>query len=269
VPELPDVEGFRRVLSRHAVSERIVNIDVRDAGVIRGQSSGDFVGHLEGRVWEEPERRGKWLLAPTDGPALLLHFGMTGSLLWSGHAGADQAGSDRSDRVVFEMGSGRLVYRDLRKLRGLWLAAGEDAIAEVIGPQGPDALDLTGSALTDRLDGRRGNLKTVLMDQRVIAGLGNMLSDEVLWRSRNHPMRAFADLARPERGNLDRSLQQTLRTSVKAGRIPRSRSWLSSQRSVVDPRCPRCDHPLSTSRLGGRTSYWCPTCQPAPDALSG
>lgn len=260
MPELPDVEGFRRVLSRHAVGEQIVNIDVRDPGVIRGQSSADFVGRLKGRVLGEPERRGKWLLAPTDGPTLLLHFGMTGSLLWSPRSERP----DGADRVVFETGSGRLVFRDLRKLRGLWLAADDDAIAEVIGPQGPDALNLTGSELVDRLDSHRGNLKSLLMDQRVIAGLGNMLSDEVLWRSGIHPTRAFADLEPRERRDLDRSLQRALRASVKAGRIPRSRSWLSSQRSLDDPRCPRCHDALRTSRLGGRTSYWCPTCQPAP-----
>ena len=85
-------------------------------------------------------------------------------------------------------------FRDQRKLGGIWLADSEEAVREVIGEQGPDALGLTGRRLEERLDGRRGALKSMLMDQGVVAGLGNMLSDEVLWRARLHPARRFGDL---------------------------------------------------------------------------
>jgi formamidopyrimidine-DNA glycosylase len=264
VPELPDVEGFKRVLSEHAAGRQITGIEVRDAGVIRGRTVVDFVGSLSGRVFAEPARAGKWLLAPTDGPTLLAHFGMTGSLLWAGPDEDLNGWQNRYDRVLFDVGTGRLIYRDQRKLRGLWLCAPEEECAALLARQGPDALGLTGRRLSDRLQGHRGVLKAVLMDQSVIAGLGNMLSDEVLWRARIHPARQFASLDTAERRRLDRSLQTVLRASAEQGGIPRTNRWLSSRRNAGG-RCPRCHSALRTSRLAGRTSYWCPACQLAKD----
>jgi formamidopyrimidine-DNA glycosylase len=82
VPELPDVEHFRRVLREHVMGKRVNAVEVLDHGVIRGRSSFDFVGQLVGRRFLDPERYGKWLVAGTDGPKLLFHFGMTGALTW-------------------------------------------------------------------------------------------------------------------------------------------------------------------------------------------
>jgi formamidopyrimidine-DNA glycosylase len=260
VPELPDVERFRCLLQDHVVGEKITAVEVVDPGVIRGLSSQDFVNKLEGRRFGLPERRGKWLLAPLNGPTLLFHFGMTGSLVWGL---ADGGPLSRFDRVIIDVGPGKLVFNDQRKLRGLWLADDEDGISAVTGKLGPDALGLTNSQLEQRLTGRRGALKSALMDQQVVAGLGNMLTDEVLWRARIHPARRFGELAPVERQVLGRALQNVLRASVKVGDIPRHARWLSSQRSRADPKCPRCRTSLVTSRIGGRTSYWCPDCQPS------
>lgn len=260
MPELPDVEGFRRVLLNHVVGEEVTTVEVRDSGVIRGRSGQDFEGQLVGRRFKEPERRGKWLLAPADKLVVLVHFGMTGSLRWDPGEGR----WSRHDRVAIGFGSGTLVFRDQRKLGGMWLAGDDDQVREVIGEQGPDALGLSGWRLEERLEGRRGTVKSVLMDQSVLAGLGNMLSDEVLWRARIHPARRLGELGSSERRELSRCLQQVLRASVQAQEIPRRPTWLSSQRSQAEPCCPRCRGHLATSRIGGRTSYWCPVCQPAP-----
>ena len=112
VPELPDVEGFRRLLHRHVVGQEVTAVEVRDPGVVRARSGQDFVRQLEGRRFSEPERRGKWLLARMDGPTVLFHFGMTGSLVWEPPDGE----SLRFDRVVIRGGRGNLVFRDQRKL---------------------------------------------------------------------------------------------------------------------------------------------------------
>jgi formamidopyrimidine-DNA glycosylase len=257
VPELPDVEGFRRLFQHHMVGKTATAVDVRDAGVIRGRSGEDFRAKVEGRRFADPDRRGKWLLAPTDGPTVLFHFGMTGSLVWD----SPHTEPHNFDRVLIQVDSGTLVFRDQRKLRGIWLSDDEDGVGEVIGEQGPDALGLSARRLEDCLCGRRGALKSALMDQHVIAGLGNMLSDEVLWRAKIHPARRFDDLRPSERAGLSRCLQRVLRASVEVGAIPRRATWLSSQRSRPDPQCPRCRVRLTTSRIGGRTSYWCPGCQ--------
>jgi len=260
VPELPDVEGFRRLLESHVVGKDVTAVEVFDPGVVRGRSVQDFVQRLEGHRFAEPDRHGKWLLAPTDGPTLLFHFGMTGSLVWN----SPECERLRFDRVVICVESGRLVFRDQRKLRGLWLADDESGVRATIGEQGPDALGLSARMLEERLAHRRGALKSVLMDQRVISGLGNMLSDEALWRAKLHPTCRFSDLGPSERRELGTSLQRVLRASVRLGAIPRKATWLASQRSRPDPHCPRCRNRLEISRVGGRTSYWCPACQPAP-----
>ena len=260
MPELPDVEGYRRLFDRYAVGKLVVAVVVRDAGVIRSGSSGSFVRRLVGRRFAQVERVGKWLLAPTDGPTLLIHFGMTGALQWLG-PDDDQ---HRFDRVLLQVDGGELAYRDQRKLRGLWLADEADEITRVTGPQGPDAAALTGAQLEHILEPHRGELKSLLMNQELIAGLGNMLTDEVLWRAKIHPCRVFADLEQQERRSLGQMMERTLRTSIKHGEIPRTPRWLSSQRAVDNPRCPRCRATLCTSRVAGRTSLWCPVCQPSP-----
>lgn len=257
MPELPDVERFRRLFDGHATGRAVISVSIQDEGVIRAPSGKEFAKALKGRTFDSPLRRGKWLIAPTDGPTLLLHFGMTGSLVWDESAGK----LGRFQRVAIIFGSGALIFQDQRKLGGLWLAKNDARVREIIGDQGPDALGLTGRDLEARLRLKRGAVKSTLMNQSVLSGLGNMLSDEVLWQARVHPARRYGDLTAGERHRLDLCLQRVLRASIKSGAIPRRTSWLSSQRSRPEPQCPRCHGPLATSSIGGRTSYWCPHCQ--------
>jgi formamidopyrimidine-DNA glycosylase len=102
------------------------------------------------------------------------------------------------------------------------------------------------------------------MDQTVIAGLGNLLVDEILWRARLHPQQKPARLDSRQWGRLHRSMGQVLRGSVKVGRVPTRRSWLTGVRDKDDPVCPRCGAGLRRLRIGGRTTALCPRCQPAP-----
>ena len=255
MPELPDVEGFRRRLARHAGGRRIRSVEVLDAGVVRNTSAAGLRRALTGRHLERPQRRGKWLLAPTDGPLLLLHFGMTGSLEWNGEP-------HPHDRVILHLDDGDLRYRDQRKLQGLWLAHDDEEAARITGPEGPDALGLPKAKLQERLAGKRSGLKAALMDQATVAGLGNIVNDEVLWRARLHPDRRPGSLTPAEWGRLHRALGHVLRTSVKKGEVPRGRSWLTGVRDERHPSCPRCKTALRRTKTGGRTTLWCPSCQP-------
>jgi formamidopyrimidine-DNA glycosylase len=169
MPELPDVERFRLLLHSRVVGRKVTAVEVLDPGVVRGRSGHEFTRRLEGRYFGEPARRGKWLLAPTDGPIVLFHFGMTGGLVWDRPDGELL----RFDRVVIHFGTGKIVFRDQRKLHGIWLADGEDDARAVTGALGPDALGLTRRQLEERLTGRRGALKALLLDQQILAGLGN------------------------------------------------------------------------------------------------
>jgi formamidopyrimidine-DNA glycosylase len=263
MPELPDVEGYRRALSQRLPGRRIVGVEVCDAGILRNRTADRFAQELVGRRFGEPSRQGKWLILPTDGSSFVVHNGMTGRPYF---VVADEEGGetgDRYDRLVITTDDGRLRYADLRKLRGVWLADDDGELADVIGPQGPDALGLTPAQFADRLSGRRGQLKTVLMDQAVVAGLGNMLSDEICWRVRLHPATPVASVPSDELRRVGTQLRSTLRSAVRAGHIPRTRGWLNSRRADPDPApCPRCATTLRRSRIGGRTSLWCPRCQP-------
>ena len=258
MPELPDVEGSRRLLERHVAGRTISEVEVLDASVLRNISGAALRRVLLGRRFGEPDRKGKWLLAHTDGPIVLFHFGMTGSLVWEDDGGVPH----RHDRVVFVTDAGRLSYRDQRKLRGIWVAKDDTAAARIIGHQGPDALGLSRRDLQRALRGRRGAIKPALMDQTVIAGLGNTLSDEILWRARLHPTRSADSLDGEELGRLHRALGTAVRASARAGRIPRRASWLTGERDEEHSVCPRCHHELQRSRIGGRASLWCPRCQP-------
>jgi formamidopyrimidine-DNA glycosylase len=258
MPELPDVEGFRRVLETCAKGRVIQRVDVRDAGVLHGVSARRLSDALEGRRFTKPERHGKWLLARTGGPTLILHFGMTGRLLCA-HPD-DEA--EAHDRVLFTVGGDRqLRYRDQRKLQGLWLADESD-VARLLDRQGPDAMAVDRRAFEALLSARRGRVKTVLTDQSVLAGLGNLLADEILWRAGLRPAGRASDLTEAERRRLYTHMRRTLRSAVTAGCVPPRDSWLTGHRDDPLPACPRCGAPLRRTRIAGRGTVWCPQCQP-------
>ncbi|MFG3507183.1 Fpg/Nei family DNA glycosylase [Streptomyces sp. NPDC047821] len=260
MPELPDVEGFRREFASCATGRVVQRVDVRDTGVLHGVSARQLRDALEGRRFTEAERHGKWLLARTgDGPTVLLHFGMTGLLVC---AHPDEV-TDAHDRVLFTVAGGRqLRYRDQRKLQGLWLADDDSAVARLLDRQGPDALAVDRAGFEAVLRARRGRVKTVLTDQSALAGLGNLLADEILWRAGLHPTCRASDLSERERRRLYALMRRTLRSAVTAGRVPPRDSWLTGHRDDPVPACPRCGGPLRRSRLAGRTTVWCPRCQP-------
>ncbi|PRX46507.1 formamidopyrimidine-DNA glycosylase [Prauserella shujinwangii] len=262
MPELPDVEGFRRVLARHAVGAPVRAVAVLDNQVLRGFGPERLREVLRGRRFGEPWRHGKWLVVPIIPPgaeqsSLLLHFGMTGELVWAD----DDGGRHRHDRVVFVLPEGELRYRDMRKLTGVRLAGNAAECRSLLADLGPDALGLTRGELARVLAGRRGRIKPTLADQAVVAGLGNLLVDEILWRARIAPQRSVADLEPGDVTRLHRQLGTVLRRSIEAARVPPRPSWLTGRRDEPSGSCPRCGTTLSHGRVGGRGTVWCPRCQ--------
>jgi formamidopyrimidine-DNA glycosylase len=200
------------------------------------------------------------LLVPVDaGPVLMAHFGMTGSLLWAPDGGERH----RHDRVVFVLPDGELRYRDMRKLQGLRLALDEDEVKQVLAGIGPDALTVSRAYLSQLLGGKRRQVKPALVDQSVLAGLGNLLADEILWRAGINPSRKCTDLNDDELARLHAKMRAVLRTSIKDGRVPPRKSWLTGHRDDDPGSCPRCGAALAHGRSGGRGTTWCPRCQPA------
>ncbi|GAB2874128.1 bifunctional DNA-formamidopyrimidine glycosylase/DNA-(apurinic or apyrimidinic site) lyase [Streptomyces deserti] len=259
MPELPDVEGFRKVLESCATGRVIQRVEVRDTGVLHGVSARGLRGALEGRRFTEPVRHGKWLLAHTDdGPTLMLHFGMTGRLVCARPHDA----AEPHDRVLFTMAGGRqLRYRDQRKLQGLWLAADDSQVARRLARQGPDALAVDRETFEAALSSHRGRVKTVLTDQSVLAGLGNLLADEILWRARLCPTSRASDLTESDRRRLYTQMRRTLHSSITAGCVPPRDTWLTGHRDDPSPTCPRCGDTLHRSRVARRGTVWCGRCQ--------
>jgi formamidopyrimidine-DNA glycosylase len=258
VPELPDVEGFRRYFVEHAAGRAVRSVWV-DPTILRNASERAVRAALAGQRFEDPERRGKWLVCWTDGPALLLHFGMTGQLVSSRH----ERERHRWDRLILVLDDGEeLRYRNMRKLGGVWLAHDPTEVGAIVGHLGPDALRVTRKEFERRLRRRRGGLKAALMDQSFVSGVGNIFADEILWQARLHPQRPVPSLSDDERRVLFDRMRSILRGAASVddyhGAYPR---WLARVRGRPDAPCPRCGTPLRRATVAGRTTYWCPACQ--------
>jgi formamidopyrimidine-DNA glycosylase len=257
VPELPDVEGFRRALADGAPGKRVRSVAVLDRALLRNTTPQGFGRALHGGAFGEPRRHGKWVLAPVGEVCVLMHFGMTGSLEWA-DSGRPR---HRHDRVVLLCGASELRYRNMRKFGGIWLARDGRQRDRVTGPLGPDAQDLRRDDLHDLLARRRGGIKAALMDQRLIAGIGNLLADEILWRARLDPRARCSSLRRSRRDAVYDALRATIRESIPRGRVPHGPNWLTRVRDEREPRCPRCGSRLRKATVAGRTACWCPRCQ--------
>ncbi|MGW6790541.1 Fpg/Nei family DNA glycosylase [Streptomyces chartreusis] len=259
MPELPDVEGFREVLDGCGSGRCVQRVEVRDTGVLRGVSGQRLRREVEGQRLGRPWRHGKLLIVPfADELALVWHFGMTGELIC---AGADEP-PVAHDRVVLTLDDERqLRYRDQRKLQGIRLTMNQSALARLLDRLGPDALDMTREDFVDLLAERRGAVKGVLMDQSLIAGLGNLLCDEILWRARVAPRRPARALGNTEARHVYTAMRGVLATATRAGCVPPRRNWLTGHRDDREPACPRCGRGLRARRVAGRRTVWCEHCQ--------
>jgi formamidopyrimidine-DNA glycosylase len=266
VPELPDVEQFRRFFALHAAGRAARSVEALDPAIVRNATPEELDRALRGHRFQGPRRHGKWLLAGTDGPVLLLHFGMTGDLIWSG----DEPERHRHDRLILHLDEGELRYRDLRRFGGAWLALDAAGLANVTGPLGPDALDVSRAEFLRLLERRRGGVKAALMDQSLVAGVGNLLADEVLWQAKLHPRERVQVLDAAARRALFQTLHRVLRRAVDhVDSLERERRWLNPVRGLPGATCPRCRTPLERTVAAGRTTYLCPTCQTAPSDPPG
>jgi formamidopyrimidine-DNA glycosylase len=268
MPELPDVECYRRVLERHGLRREIAGVRVSERRILDGVTPKRLAEGLVGAAFAATRRHGKHLLARLDrGGWLALHFGMSGALA---PFAADEDEPDYTRvRFDFEDG-GHLAYISRRLLGRVGLA--DDADAFVRDHElGPDALALARDrgAFMARIAGTKRAVKPALMDQGLIAGIGNEYSDEILWQARIHPQARLDKLDDDALARLHRALRRVLETAVARGagseafldRLPKG--WLLPRR-VKDGTCPRCAKPLAIIRSGGRTAYLCPACQPKP-----
>ncbi|HUP60416.1 MAG TPA: DNA-formamidopyrimidine glycosylase family protein [Thermoanaerobaculia bacterium] len=264
MPELPEVETYKRYFAKHALHQRIARVDVRDERILADIRKETFAGRLKGREFTETLRHGKHLFCRVTGqpgnrataPAptwLHLHFGMTGDLAYY----RAPEPPPRFAKIVFEFdGGGRLAFEDMRLFGLANLVDDPDAFIRERG-LGPDPLDLDSRAFARLLDKRRGAIKSLLMSQEIIAGLGNLYVDEILFQTNIHPRRPAGRLRDAETRALFTTMRRILRTAIERDLPPRS---LFHHREEGE-RCPRCGGTLRRTVVFGRTTYFCPKHQ--------
>jgi formamidopyrimidine-DNA glycosylase len=278
VPELPEVETVRRALEPVLLGRRFVRVRIDDARLVRPYEPAEVAAELEGERVESVGRRGKYLIVRFEsGRVLLIHLRMTGSLR---HAPSGSLPEDPHRRAVVKLDDGSdVAYRDVRRF-GTWLllepGEAEPYLAGKVGVEPLEAL-FTAARLGEKLAGRRGALKAALLDQRLIAGLGNIYVDEALSRARLNPLRAAGSLDRPELRRLHRGIRAALEhglarqgSTLRDYRLPDGSGGSMQDEFRVYGRggepCDRCGTPISRIRIAGRSSWFCPACQPEQPA---
>ncbi len=260
MPELPDVEIFRRYLNATALHQKIQTVRVHHDRVLKGISKTTLQRRLKGQELKQTTRHGKHLFAALSKKGwLMLHFGMTGFLRY--FKAEDKMPGHVRMEVLFSNGY-RLAYDCQRMLGQVSLVEDPRSFAEK-EKLGPDALeDLDVDTFRTAVSGRRGKIKSTLMNQEVVAGIGNIYADEILFQARLHPAIPANTLDNKDFENLYRCMDRVWQESIDAGADPDAMpdDFLLPHRSEKDS-CPRCGGPVKKITISGRSGYYCPKCQ--------
>ena len=273
MPELPEVETLRRdLLSAGICGETINNADIYWDRTIRDPEPSLFRQQIRGKVITGVYRRGKYLSFVLDGGLfLLVHLRMTGGLSLE----ETPYFADTHDRVIFNLGSRRLVFHDTRKFGRMQLTREPEKILNTLGPEPFDPA-LNSAGLRFRLKGSRRSLKALLLDQSVIAGLGNIYTDESLFAAGLNPARPGVSLSEAESERLLGSIRVALLSGIEnrgtslgdgdsnfssSGMYGGNAEALKVFRRTGQP-CFICGTPILRVVLAQRSTHYCPVCQP-------
>jgi len=273
MPELPEVETIKNELAPWVVGQSFTKVTVLDDKLTCGCSAREVRRGLIGQKVESLERRGKYLIFRlSNGMSLIIHLRMTGSLL------LNPQGVGRYARAVFHFSNGhRFVFSDRRRLGLMWLV--NDAHT-VVGKLGPDPLDkgFTANVLRQRLSRHHIPVKAALLNQCIVAGIGNMYADEALFAARIHPLRKADDLSPEEVRTLHNNIRRILRKAIgsKGASVdtyvrPEGELGTAHFDFKVAHRggeaCPICGSPIERVPVQNRGTYFCPGCQPSAPCL--
>ncbi|MCL2582542.1 MAG: hypothetical protein FWE35_08825 [Streptosporangiales bacterium] len=264
MPELPEVESARSVIERAALDRKIASVDDTDGYVCRPHLAGQIASALTGTTLTSAHRRGKSLWCDTDrGPVLGIHLGMSGKIVITDSDGGETDGGDywkrgraagdyrhtRFSLTFADGGTLRLV--DPRRL-------GRVRLDPSFSDLGPDAGTISADEFTAAL--RRGHapLKARLLDQHVLAGVGNLLADEIAWRAGVNPARTVDTLTGPERDKLYQAVRGSVADAIRDGGV---HTLTLMTHRTPGGHCPRDGAELRRGKVGGRTTFWCPDHQ--------
>jgi formamidopyrimidine-DNA glycosylase len=276
MPELPEVESVRTKLEPVLTGRTFERVEIADTRLVRPYEPAEVAAELEGERVAAVERRGKYLIVRFESDrVLLIHLRMTGSLR---HSGSGLVTDDPHRRAVVRLDDGSdVTYRDVRRF-GTWLLLEpgelEPYLASRLGDEPLDTL-FTAARLGERLANRRAPIKAALLDQRTLAGMGNIYVDEALWRAKIHPLRPAESLDKAELRRLHKGVRAALELGIRRQgstlrdyALPDGGSGSMQDEFKVYGRagepCSRCGTPIAKSRVAGRGTWFCPTCQRGP-----
>jgi formamidopyrimidine-DNA glycosylase len=290
MPELPEVETIARGLRRTIVGKRIEEVKANFPGIVR-QNFRSFRRSVIGKEIQGVRRRGKCLLIDlSGGRTILVHLGMTGNLLFAkgvgsppqtpARRGSQAAPYDKHDHLIFRFSDANkeLRYNDLRKFGKLkaFNTAEEKAVPE-LAKLGPESLEIIPSEFARIFGRRKARVKSALLNQQIVAGLGNIYADESLFEARIHPERRADSLSERKLKDLHTAIRKTLQKAIRAGgssidnyvHVDGQIGGFQLQHQVYGregERCGVCGAKIKRIKISQRSSYFCPKCQALKDA---
>ena len=263
MPELPDVETLRRYFSSTALHQKIESVETNSDYVLKDITPQWLGRKLSGNAFSVARRHGKFFFAGLEQSSdwLLLHFGMTGNLKYY----QDMDEQPQHELVAFHFDNGyTLAYVMTRKLGEVRIISGVDEFIQKRN-LGPDVCgdDFTWDCFKSLLHGRHGMIKPTLMNQSIMAGIGNVYSDEILYQSRTHPKTPVNHLTGDQMHRIYDQIDKVLRTAIDHQADPNQfpDSYITPLRGQDEADCPGCSGKLAHLTVSGRTSYYCPDCQ--------
>jgi formamidopyrimidine-DNA glycosylase len=265
MPELPEVETIKRELDRVVLGKKIVDIIVNKPKVIKEPTKDKFISGLKNAVIKKILRKGKGLIFQlSNGKSLVIHLRMTGQLIYPGNATVA--------RVSFELSDGKLLDFNDRRLLGELRLVDNWQDMKFFRELGPEIYDLTIERFAQMLSTKTTKIKSLLMDQTFICGIGNLYAAEALFRAGIHPLRTANSLSNREKQRLFKEIKDTLNEAIRyRGSSIDQYVQLSGQRGGYvkyhkvygreGQACVKCKTKIKRISLGGRGTYFCPKCQ--------
>lgn len=261
MPEMPDVEVFKDFVDDTSLYQRITGSEILHLKIVRSMSGTTLTRHLKDRMLEDMRHHGKVLFVRLDAAKgwLWFHFGMTGYFT----AGKRQDPAQENHiRFILKFANRRLLRFHCPRLFGQvgWVADFKEYVQR--HKLGPDALAISQKDFLKRFQDTSGGIKAALMNQSLLAGIGNVYSDEILFKSRLHPQRSMKSLDATSLRRLNRDMLLVLRQAIKYRADPQQipDSWLLHHRRG-NSTCPRCGGTINRIAVHQRSAYFCQSCQ--------
>jgi formamidopyrimidine-DNA glycosylase len=259
MPELPDVELFKKYFDKHALHKKIDHVEVADTKILDHTSEKELNNTLSSVKFTSSERHGKYFFIKIDkSSGLSMHFGMTGEIQYL----KEKEENPKSTRAIFYFtNKHRLAYIDHRKIGRIGLAGSMEEVIEK-HKLGKDALEISFQEFKKVLEKKKKQIKPLLMDQSLIAGIGNVYADEILFQARIHPETKIDNISDAELKEIFRHIKPVLKTGIKYSgkRKDFPKSYIIPVRKKGSE-CPRKNGRIEMITVGGRTTYFCPACQ--------